>query len=132
MNLIVLGSEEENLVTISFLEDIPIKRTGIKFDRLVVHTMFLKWFCCWDLFLYICLWWFHIIQSYINHHRIFDYYLIVMFSKRKCKIRLHHILLATLYKHRLKKQGIFPLLLDFYHLAEREYPMNITINITYQ
>lgn len=26
MNLIVLGSEEENLVTISFLEDIPIKR----------------------------------------------------------------------------------------------------------
>lgn len=42
MNLIVLGSEEENLVTISFLEDIPIKRTGIKFDRLVVHTMFSK------------------------------------------------------------------------------------------
>lgn len=27
MNLIILGSEEENLVTISFLEDIPIKRT---------------------------------------------------------------------------------------------------------
>lgn len=140
MNLIVLGSEEENLVTISFLEDIPIKRTGIKFDRLVVHTMFSKWFCCWDLFLYICLWWFHIIQSYINHHRIFYYYLIVMFSKRKCKIRLHHILLlidliilwVSNTKHRLKKQVTFPLLLDFYHLAEREYPMNITINITYQ
>lgn len=29
MNLIILGSEEENLVTISFLEDIPIKRKGI-------------------------------------------------------------------------------------------------------
>lgn len=39
MNLIILGSEEENLVTISFLEDIPIKRKGIKFGRLAVHTI---------------------------------------------------------------------------------------------
>lgn len=42
MNLIILGLEEENLVIISFLEDILIKRIGIKFDRLVVYIMFLK------------------------------------------------------------------------------------------
>lgn len=91
MNLIVLGSEEENLVTISFLEDIPIKRTGINLtdwlyiqcsqNDFAAETCFCT-FASGDF-----------IQSYINHHRIFYYYLIVMFSKRKCKIRLHHILL---------------------------------------
>lgn len=42
MNLIILGSEEENLVTISFLEEIPIKRKGMKYAKLVIHTMVSK------------------------------------------------------------------------------------------
>lgn len=37
MNLIILGSEEENLVTISFLGEIPIKRKGMKCGKLVIY-----------------------------------------------------------------------------------------------